>query len=173
MPAWSPDDKEIVFTPAATTTRALWAVNVATKAERKIAGVAKARSLPPRYGPGGQLVYESSDGNDSQLNLDGKVHHQETKWSFPSVPAGFPKNEFFYTADGKIKRRTLGGARQGSFPSRPSWKITPRPQHLCPQEARFRQPDAAPGAGHRAADPVAGRQDRSPLSRWAISGWCR
>ena len=37
MPAWSADDKDIIFTSSRDTYKTLWAVNVATKAERKIA----------------------------------------------------------------------------------------------------------------------------------------
>src|ERR1700678_3488281 len=39
MPAWSPDDKEIVFISSRDNYKSAWAVNVATKAERKVAGV--------------------------------------------------------------------------------------------------------------------------------------
>jgi len=107
MPAWSADDKEVIFTSSRDTYKTLWAVNVETKAERKIAdsdGNIAAASM----GPDGQLVYESSVGNDSQLNYNGKsISGKEVV--FPFRPSWVSKNEFFYVADGKIKRRTLGG----------------------------------------------------------------
>ena len=44
MPAWSPDDKEIVFVSSRDGYQSAWAVNVATKAEHKVARSAQARS---------------------------------------------------------------------------------------------------------------------------------
>ena len=122
-------------------------MNVATKAERKVASFETARSMPPPVGPDGQLVYESSVGNDSQLNLDGKAI-TKNEVVFPFRPSWVSKNEFFYTADGKIKRRTLGGAREECSLHGDSGDHA-APQHLCPQQARFRRPGAAPGSGHR------------------------
>ncbi|HZQ39451.1 MAG TPA: hypothetical protein VFA87_01610, partial [Rhizomicrobium sp.] len=43
MPAWSPDDKEIVFVSSRDNYKSAWAVNVATKVERKVASVSKGR----------------------------------------------------------------------------------------------------------------------------------
>ncbi|MEP6828710.1 MAG: amidohydrolase family protein [Rhizomicrobium sp.] len=122
MPAWSADDKEIIFTSSRDTYKTLWAVNVVTKAERKIAdsdGNIAAASM----GPDGQLVYESSVGNDSQLNYNGKsISGKEVV--FPFRPSWVSKNEFFYVADGKIKRRTLGGGVK-DVPFSVTLEITP------------------------------------------------
>src|SRR5262249_10611646 len=107
MPAWSADDKDVIFTSSRDTYKTLWAVNVATKAERKIAD-SSGNIAAASMGPDGQLVYESSVGNDSQLNFNGKsISGNEVV--FPFRPSWVSKNEFFYVADGKIKRRTLGG----------------------------------------------------------------
>ena len=122
MPAWSADDKEVIFTSSRDTYKTLWAVNVETKAERKIAdsdGNIAAASM----GPDGQLVYESSVGNDSQLNYNGKsISGNEVV--FPFRPSWVSKNEFFYVADGKIKRRTLGGGVK-DVPFSVTLEITP------------------------------------------------
>ena len=56
MPAWSPDDKEIVFISSRDNYKSAWAVNVATKAERKVASVDNGRIDAASYGPGGQLI---------------------------------------------------------------------------------------------------------------------
>jgi len=110
MPAWSPDDKEIVFISSRDNYKSAWAVNVATKVERKVASAPTGGRIDAAsYGPGGQLVYESSVGFDSQLDLDGKPI-TKNEVAFPFRPSWVSANEFFYTADGKIKRRTLGGA---------------------------------------------------------------
>ncbi len=108
MPAWSADDKEIVFTSSRDNYKSVWAVNVATGAERKAAG-SDGKVEAASVGPDGQLVYESSVGNDSQLNMDGKAI-TKNEVVFPFRPSWVSKDEFFYTADGKIKRRTLGGS---------------------------------------------------------------
>ncbi|HEY4076848.1 MAG TPA: amidohydrolase family protein [Rhizomicrobium sp.] len=109
MPAWSPDDKEIVFISSRDGYKSAWAVNVATTAEHKVASVGQGRIDAASYGPGGQLVYQSSNGNSSQLNIGGKPITRD-EVVFPFRPSWVAANEFFYTADGKIKRRTLGGA---------------------------------------------------------------
>ncbi|MBN9546932.1 MAG: PD40 domain-containing protein [Alphaproteobacteria bacterium] len=122
MPAWSTDDKEVIFTSSRDTYKTLWAVNVETKVERKIAdsdGNIAAASM----GPDGQLVYQSSVGNDSQLNYNGKsISGKEVV--FPFRPSWVSKNEFFYVADGKIKRRTLGGSVK-DVPFSVTLEITP------------------------------------------------
>ena len=51
MPSWSPDDKEIAFASARENQSSIWAVNVATGAERKVstaAGRVDAPSWAPR-----------------------------------------------------------------------------------------------------------------------------
>ena len=107
MPAWSADDKEVIFTSSRDAYKTLWAVNVETKAERKIAD-SNGNIAAASMGPDGQLVYESSVGNDSQLKFNGKsISGNEVV--FPFRPSWVSKNEFFYVADGRIKRRTLGG----------------------------------------------------------------
>ena len=123
MPAWSADDKEIVFISSRDNYKTAWAVNVATKAERKVANVDAGRIDAASFGPGGQLVYESSNGNDSQLNLDGKAL-TKNEVVFPFRPSWVSNNEFFYTADGKIKRRTLSGGVK-TVPLTATLEITP------------------------------------------------
>jgi Tol biopolymer transport system component/imidazolonepropionase-like amidohydrolase len=109
MPAWSPDDKEIVFISSRDNYKTAWAVNVETKTERQVASVTEGRIDAASFGPGGELVYQSSVGMDSQLNVDGKAI-TKNEVVFPFRPSWVSKNEFFYTADGQIKRRTLGGS---------------------------------------------------------------
>jgi Tol biopolymer transport system component len=123
MPAWSPDDKNIVFISSRDTYKTAWAVNVATKVERQVAGVSEGKIDAASYGPNGQLVYESSIANDSQLNLDGKPITKD-EVVFPFRPSWISDNAFFYTADGKIKRRTLGGGVK-TVPFAAALEVTP------------------------------------------------
>ncbi len=123
MPAWSADDKEIVFISSRDNYKSAWAVNVATKAERRVASFDSGRIDAASYGPGGQLVYESSVGNDSQLNLDGKALTRN-EVVFPFRPSWVSNDAFFYTADGKIKRRTLSGGVK-NIPFTATLEITP------------------------------------------------
>ena len=122
MPAWSADDKEIIFASSRDNYKTLWTVNVATKAERKIVtsdGTIAAASI----GPGGQLVYQSSVGIDSQLYMDGKAITRN-EVVFPFRPSWISTDEFFYVADGKIKRRTLSGGVK-DVPFSATLEITP------------------------------------------------
>ncbi|MGH6828844.1 MAG: amidohydrolase family protein [Rhizomicrobium sp.] len=124
MPAWSSDDKEIVFISSRDGYKSVWSVDVSTGQERKLAsstGKVEAASI----GPGGQIVFESSVGNDSQLNLDGKAI-TTNEVVFPFRPSWVSANEFFYTADGKIKRRNLNG-RVRIVPFTASLEVTPAP----------------------------------------------
>jgi Tol biopolymer transport system component len=135
MPAWSPDDKEIVFISSRGGYKSAWAVNVATKAEHEVASVGAGKIDAASYGPGGQLVYESSNGDDSQLNIDGKpITRGEVV--FPFRPSWISANEFFYTADGKIKRRTLGGTVK-VVPFTASLEVTPAPGSYARNKREF------------------------------------
>jgi len=122
MPAWSADDKEIIFTSSRDAYKTLWSVNVATKEEHKIAD-SKGNIAAASISPGGQLVYQASVGVDSKLEINGKsVSGKEVV--FPFRPSWTSNNEFFYTADGLIKRRTLSGAVK-SVPFSATLEITP------------------------------------------------
>lgn len=125
MPAWSPDDKEIVFISSRDNYRSAWAVNVATRSERRVASLAEGRIEAASFGPGGQLVYESASGESSQLNLDGKPITRN-ELVFPFRPSWISQNLFFYTADGKIMRRRLGRGA-AIIPFSASLDVTPAP----------------------------------------------
>ncbi len=125
QPAWSPDDREIAFVstrqapggqarerrrgpnPAQEST--LWAVNVQSGAERLIASVTGRVSAPAWASDGKRLVYNVIADGGSRLDLGGQaivtgedVLPSPVQWVSPTT--------FFYTADGKIKRRELGAA---------------------------------------------------------------
>src|SRR6186713_1396715 len=71
MPTWSPDDREIAFISTRAGGQTIWTVNLATGAERRFS-VDGVRADAPSWGPGGQIVYHSTAGNGSQLEIDGR-----------------------------------------------------------------------------------------------------
>jgi len=108
MPSWSPDDKEIAFTSTRENAQGVWAVNVATLAERK-AATTTAHADAAGWGPGGQIVYHATDGAASRLEIDGKPITTD-EHVFPFRPSWASATEFYYTSDGKIRKRSLGGS---------------------------------------------------------------
>ena len=171
MPAWSSDDKEIIFTSSRDTYKTLWAVNVATKAERKIA-TSDGNIAAASMGPDGQLVYESSVGNDSQLNFNGKaISGNEVAFPFPPQ-LGFKKMSSFIPRTARSSAVPWAAASR-TFPSRlRACQITATAQH--PMSARSAISTPRPRGKRWASSGRSYRRMRnpSPLWRWAISGWC-
>ncbi|CAN5520475.1 amidohydrolase family protein [soil metagenome] len=120
MPSWSPDDREIVFVsrrgprqaPPARggggnqAPQSLWAVSVASGAVRKLPVAARADA--PSWGPAGQIVYQTMAQGQSQLEIGGKAltgtenaHPFRVSWASPT--------DFYYTSDGKIRKRSISG----------------------------------------------------------------
>src|SRR5262245_18775254 len=117
-PAWSPDDREIAFLstrsngadagsapgqPAAS----IWAINVETGAERQLAAP-RGRVGPPAWtGDGKQAMYTVIADGAAKIEIGGQsVAAAEDV--FPFRPQWISATDFLYTADGKIKRRTVG-----------------------------------------------------------------
>ena len=140
MPSWSPDDTEIAFASTRGDGTSPWAVKVADGTERKLAtaagrvdapswgpggqvvyhvttgGGGRGRGAPaaaPGFGQAG--VPSARSGRDgveeqgSRYEVDGRaltggenVFAFRASWASPT--------EFFYVADGKIRKRTLSGA---------------------------------------------------------------
>jgi Tol biopolymer transport system component/imidazolonepropionase-like amidohydrolase len=107
MPTWSPDDREIAFASARDTGRSVWAVRVADGVERKVV-TAAGRVDAPSWGPGGQLVYHATAGGQSRFEFEGtSLTGSENVFAFRASWAA--SAEFFYVADGKIRKRPIGG----------------------------------------------------------------
>jgi Tol biopolymer transport system component len=107
MPSWSPDDKEIAFSSTRDGGASVWAVNVADRKERKVS-TAKGVVEAPSWSPGGKIVYHSLTDGESRLEVDGKpLTGRENAFSF-RVSWASP-NDFFYTSDGKIRKRSVSG----------------------------------------------------------------
>jgi Tol biopolymer transport system component/imidazolonepropionase-like amidohydrolase len=107
MPSWSPDDKEIAFSSTRGDGVSVWAVNVADGMERKVS-TASGTVDAPSWGPGGKIVYHSAANGGSALEVDGKsLTGDENAFSFRA--AWTSPTEFYYTSDGKIRKRSVDG----------------------------------------------------------------
>jgi len=106
MPSWSPDDAELAFI-SSRNGQGVWAVNLATGAERQVSAQG-VRADAPSWGPGGQIVYHSTGGIGSQLEIEGRGLTGEEN-AFPFRAAWASPTEIVYVSDGKIRRRSISG----------------------------------------------------------------
>jgi len=107
MPTWSPDDREIAFASTRENGAVLWAVNVADGTERKVT-TANGRVDAPSWGPGNQIVYHVTAGNESRYDANGQpITGSENVFAFRASWAS--PTEFYYVSDGKIRKRALAG----------------------------------------------------------------
>jgi Tol biopolymer transport system component len=122
MPSWSPDDKEIAFASTREDGRSIWAVNIADGEVRK-AATASSEAAAPSWGPDGTIVYHNLERESSSLEAHGKkltgdenAFAFRVSWAPDGTREGAPGGSFYYVSDGKIRRRTLGGASVETIP---------------------------------------------------------
>jgi Tol biopolymer transport system component/imidazolonepropionase-like amidohydrolase len=108
-PAYSPINTSIAFVSEREDRRGVWAIDTATMAERSVAPAAGAVSAPSWSPDGATVIYNVIANNRSNLVVDGKDITRDED-VFPFRAQWLSANEFIYTADGKIKRRTLTGS---------------------------------------------------------------
>ncbi|PYR24726.1 MAG: amidohydrolase [Acidobacteria bacterium] len=121
-PAWSPDDREIAFlstrqkpgeasSPGAGQPQtSVWSIDVDTGAERQLSAT-RGRLGPPTWsGDGKQAIYTVIADGGARIEIGGQsvaagedVFPYRVQWISPG--------DLLYTADGKIKRRTVGSDR--------------------------------------------------------------
>ena len=106
MPTWSPDDSELAFTSTRDGEQAVWSITLASGAERMVSR-AGARADAPSWGARG-ILYQVTAGQTSRLELDGNPVTGDEN-AFPFRAAWISSTEFYYTADGRIRRRSIGG----------------------------------------------------------------
>ena len=122
MPTWSPDDQEIAFASTRDNGRAVWAVHVATGTERKVVS-ASGRVDAPSWGPGGQLLYHVTASGQSRFEAEGKgLTGRENVFAFRASWAG--PTDFFYVADGHIRKRALSGGDAQTIPFTATLPVT-------------------------------------------------
>jgi Tol biopolymer transport system component len=114
MPTWSPDDGEIAFISTRAGGQTIWARSLTSGAERRVSadGV---RADAPSWGPGGEIIYHSTGGIGSQLEIDGRGLTQEEN-AFPFRAAWASATEIFYVSDGKIRTRSITGGASRTIP---------------------------------------------------------
>jgi len=123
MPSWSPDDKEVAFSSTRDGGVSVWAVSVADHKERKVStatGVVEA----PSWSPGGKILYHSAANGESRLEVDGKpLTGSENAFAFRASWAS--PTDFFYTSDGKIRKRSIGGGDAQTVEFKATLQVTP------------------------------------------------
>lgn len=140
MPSWSPDDSELAFISTRAGGQTVWATNLSTGAERRVSGNG-VRADAPSWGPGGRIVYHSTAGNGSQLELDGRaLTGDENAFAFPAAWAS--PSEIVYVSDGKIRRRSVDGGASRTIEFLATLPVAaPRPAPSVPvQSSRSARP---------------------------------
>ncbi|HET7086250.1 MAG TPA: amidohydrolase family protein [Rhizomicrobium sp.] len=122
MPSWSPDDRQVAFASTRENGNGIWVADAAGGSERRQATVA-GRVDAVSWAPGGQIVAHVVDGVKGWLETGGKSL-TGNEHVFPFRPNFLSSGEFFYTADGKIKRRDLNGAA-ATIPFTAQLEVTP------------------------------------------------
>ncbi len=106
-PAYSPVNSSIAFVSEREDRRGVWAVDTATMAERSVAPAVGAVSAPSWSPDGSNVIYQVFATNRANLVLDGREVTQGED-VFPFRAQWLSPTEVLYTADGKIKRRSIG-----------------------------------------------------------------
>jgi len=107
-PAYSPINSTIAFVTERADRRGVWTIDPATGAEASLAAAIGAISAPSWSADGTKVVYNLIAADRSELIVDGKaitanedVFPFRAQWTSPS--------DLLYTADGKIKQRSIQG----------------------------------------------------------------
>ena len=143
MPTWSPDDREVAFISTRAGGQTIWSVTLAGGAERRISAEG-VRADAPSWGPGGQIVYHSTAGIGSQLEIEGRGLTGEEN-AFPFRAAWASATEIVYVSDGKIRQRSVAGGDSHTIEfsatlpvmaARPPRAVPSRPQAPVPTPAK-------------------------------------
>ena len=110
MPSWSPDDSQIAYSSTRDGGQGVWVVNLAGGAERRLV-TTESRIDAASWAPDGTILAHGVNGPRGWLEQGGKSLTGDEHVA-PFRPSFLSRTEFFYTADGKIKKRSAGGAVQ-------------------------------------------------------------
>ena len=112
-PTYSPDGSQIAFVSNRTDGSGIWSQS-ADGSERLVAGTRGTTSAPSFSPDGQQVLYNVISGTRSTLYLtpaaggEPRIVSTEGEDVFPFRAAWISPSEFLYTADGKLKRRSVG-----------------------------------------------------------------
>lgn len=123
MPSWSPDDKEIAFSSTRDSGTSIWAVTAADQKTRRVV-TASSVAEAPSWSPGGTIVYHAAPENESRLEANGKpLTGSENAFSFRVSWAR--AGDFYYTSDGKIRKRSLTGGAPSTVEFQATLEVNP------------------------------------------------
>ncbi len=108
MPSYSRDGREIAFVSDRRESPGVWSITVEGQRERLLQQT-NGTTNAPSWSPDGKVLYNVVAGNESRLLL-GTETISTNEDVFPFRAQWLSPTEFLYTADGKIKRRTIGTA---------------------------------------------------------------
>ncbi|EQD82501.1 WD40 repeat protein [Saccharopolyspora erythraea NRRL 2338] len=111
QPVWTPDGSAIAFTSSDDDTPQAIDLVDAHGNRRTLVTVSEGDIAGPTFSPDGRLGYVHRTPSGTALVLDGKVVSDEGEDVFPFSARWLSADELLYTADGRIRRRALGGAR--------------------------------------------------------------
>lgn len=110
MPSWR-GVAEIAYVSDRREQPGIYAIGVGQTAGRgpdQLIAAADGALAAPAFGPNGQVAFNSIVGTRSRLLIDGRNSADDDEDVFPFRPR-WVGNEVLYTADGKIKRRSVAG----------------------------------------------------------------
>ncbi|HYE89174.1 MAG TPA: LpqB family beta-propeller domain-containing protein [Vicinamibacterales bacterium] len=107
-PAYSPIDSRIAFVSERDDRRGIWVVDATTAVESSLVAAAGTLNAPSWTRDGARVIYNVIANNRSNLVLDGREVTRDED-VFPFRVQWISGTEFLYTADGKIKKRSISG----------------------------------------------------------------
>lgn len=124
MPTWSPGDSAIAFISTRDGGQAVRAISLASGAERAVSAP-DVRADAPSWGPGGRIVHHATGpGPTSSLQLDGTTLTGDEN-AFPFRASWVSATDFFYTSDGKVRRRSIPGGSARTIEFSASLPVAP------------------------------------------------
>lgn len=107
MPAWSPDGTRLAYTVDGT---AIDVLDLATATTTRLVTAPTGATLfGPSLGPDGTLAYVRIAGATAELVVGDRVASTPGEDVFGFAPTWLSATELLHTADGVLKRRTVGG----------------------------------------------------------------
>jgi Tol biopolymer transport system component len=122
MPSWSPDDRQVAFASTRENGNGIWAVDMAGGPERRV-GTSAARVDAVGWAPDGRIIAHAVDGTKGWLEVNGKSITGD-EHVFPFRPSFLAGGTFFYTSDGKIRKRGPDGGVE-TIPFTAQLEVTP------------------------------------------------